>query len=94
MPVISVVWDDDIVANLKARDGIADTGDVADGFVAETVGYVGRAAEAVVHVEVGAADGGGGDADDDICLVDDGGNGHVDYGDVVGLAEPGYGSHC
>ncbi|KAL5335479.1 hypothetical protein BJX70DRAFT_401574 [Aspergillus crustosus] len=52
------------------------------------------AATSVVHMEVGAAEGGGGDANNDIGTVDDRGSGHGHDGDIVGCAAIDNSLHC
>ncbi len=66
-----VEGDDDAVALRQLRHLGADLHDLAHEFVADDVAVLHHRHEAVVDVEVGAADGGGGDLEDRIARMFD-----------------------
>lgn len=74
-----------VITHRQRRHRIANLGDVSDSLVAHHERDL-PALNAVVEVQVGAADGRGGDADDGVGLVLDRGPGAVGDGYVVGMA--------
>jgi hypothetical protein len=84
--------DDDAVADADVVNLRTDLDDLAHELVAEDVAFLHGGNEAVVEVEVGAADGGGGDAHDGVAGIENFGVGHVLDLDIA-CAHPAGGFH-
>lgn len=75
--ILSVVWNDHVVSNIESRDSITNLRHTTDSFMSKTPWHIRRTTEAVIEVKVGTTNGGAGDANHDVCLVDDGWQRHV-----------------
>lgn len=93
MPRVRSPRQHDPVAHLKLLRSSADFDDDAHGLVTHHPGWLGESEKAAIGVEVRAADGGRGDAHDDVFGEFDGGLGDVADGDLEGLAFPDHGAH-
>src|SRR5215212_7421105 len=67
----------DAVAGLELLDTTAGLDDFAHELMAQDVAALHRGNETVVEMQIGPADGGGGDPDDGVARVDDGGVRHL-----------------
>lgn len=93
MPRGQIIRNHHIITHRQRRNRIANLGDISDCLVANYERDL-PALNAVVEVQVRAADGRGGDADDGVGVVLDRGLGDAGDGYVVGMAVVDQSLHC